>query len=243
MPPKRKRPSKKDADTEEKAETTEKAGKEFKLSYFNGRGLAECSRLIFAHAGQDFEDKRYSLERGPKGEYIRAEWDSVKGDASKFPFHKMPTLEVEGVVIPQSKAIERFLAKRFKLLGRNDIDAAIIQSIVEQINDLRAEWRIRRAKPDAEKKEAIENYFTEYLPKELPQLELLLENSGTGFFKGKKISYADIAMYEWLGTFTENVAELDKAIEKFDRIKKLRTNVGEDEGIKAWVAKRPDTNF
>jgi hypothetical protein len=30
-----------------------------KLTYFNGRGLAETSRLIFAAAGVDFEDNRY----------------------------------------------------------------------------------------------------------------------------------------------------------------------------------------
>jgi len=33
-----------------------------KLCYFNGRGLAETSRLILAVAGVDYEDYRYPLE-------------------------------------------------------------------------------------------------------------------------------------------------------------------------------------
>ena len=33
-----------------------------KLVYFNGRGLAETSRLVLAYAGADYEDFRYPLE-------------------------------------------------------------------------------------------------------------------------------------------------------------------------------------
>ena len=33
-----------------------------KLTYFNGRGLAETSRILFAISGEDYEDFRYPLE-------------------------------------------------------------------------------------------------------------------------------------------------------------------------------------
>ena len=33
-----------------------------KLVYFNGRGLAETSRLLFAISGQTYEDFRYPLK-------------------------------------------------------------------------------------------------------------------------------------------------------------------------------------
>ena len=41
---------------------------------------------------------------------------------------KIPVLEIDGgkYTIAQSKAIERFLARRFNMLGSNDIEAAII---------------------------------------------------------------------------------------------------------------------
>jgi len=39
--------------------------------------------------------------------------------------------------IPQSRAIERFLAKKFKLYGDNDEEAAMIDAFVDQINDIR----------------------------------------------------------------------------------------------------------
>jgi glutathione S-transferase len=34
----------------------------YKLYYFNGRGRAEVSRLIFAAAGQKYEDIRYERD-------------------------------------------------------------------------------------------------------------------------------------------------------------------------------------
>jgi glutathione S-transferase len=39
-----------------------------KLTYFNGRGRAEVSRLVLAQAGVEYEDKRLEL----------SEWGDVK---------------------------------------------------------------------------------------------------------------------------------------------------------------------
>ena len=38
----------------------------YKLCYFNTRGLAEMSRLLFVEAGVAYEDVRYSMEEWPK---------------------------------------------------------------------------------------------------------------------------------------------------------------------------------
>ena len=37
-----------------------------KLVYFNGKGRAEVTRTMFALAGVEYEDKRYSLEEWGK---------------------------------------------------------------------------------------------------------------------------------------------------------------------------------
>ena len=39
---------------------------EYKLTYFNLRGRAELSRLIFAYAGQKFQDVRLEPEQWPE---------------------------------------------------------------------------------------------------------------------------------------------------------------------------------
>ena len=37
-----------------------------KLTYFNGRGRSELSRLILAHAGAEYVDKRIEFDEWPE---------------------------------------------------------------------------------------------------------------------------------------------------------------------------------
>ena len=80
--------------------------------------------MLFQAANQSFEDYRYPFEI-KDGQYIRPEWDA---DKSKYLYEKIPVLEIDGgkYVIAQSKAIERYLARKFNFLGGNDIEAALI---------------------------------------------------------------------------------------------------------------------
>jgi glutathione S-transferase len=96
----------------------------YKLIYFGIRGRAEICRMLFKAAGQEFEDYRYPLTM-KDGQFSRPEWDA---DKSKYLYEKIPVLEIDGgkYIIAQSKAIERFLARRFNMLGSNDIEAAMI---------------------------------------------------------------------------------------------------------------------
>jgi glutathione S-transferase len=52
----------------------------YTLNYFNGRGRAELTRLIFAAAGQTYTDNRI------------ADWPATKADA---PLGQLPYLEVD----------------------------------------------------------------------------------------------------------------------------------------------------
>lgn len=71
----------------------------YKLWYFNFAGRAEFIRLIFAYAGQEYEDFRFE----------NSEWPEVKKIS---PLGKAPFLEVidgdEKMVIGQSTTIGNF---------------------------------------------------------------------------------------------------------------------------------------
>ena len=95
----------------------------YKLYYFNGRGRAEVSRLVFVVAGQEYEDIRYEGDQ----------WPAHK---SEMPLGQMPVLEVDGIKIPQSAAIVRFLAKQFNLAGRDHLEQAKVDAVGDTINDL-----------------------------------------------------------------------------------------------------------
>uniref|UniRef100_A0A915B2P0 glutathione transferase n=1 Tax=Parascaris univalens TaxID=6257 RepID=A0A915B2P0_PARUN len=94
----------------------------YRLIYFNLRYLAECARQIFHHKGVLFEDIRIKRE----------DWPALK---SKTPFGQLPVLEVDGEVISQSYAINRYLARRFGLAGTSLIEEALVDSVADAHKD------------------------------------------------------------------------------------------------------------
>ncbi len=92
----------------------------YKIVYFNGRGKAEVSRLLFHLVDQHFEDVRIE----------RQDWPSYK---PHMPFGQVPILEItngsEVIVLAQSAAIGRFLANKFNLAGKTDLERARVDMV------------------------------------------------------------------------------------------------------------------
>ena len=148
-----------------------------KLTYFNVRGLAETSRILLAIGGEEYEDFRYPLEvvDMTKHEMVKKEFDQDKLEGKLVSsLNKVPFLDVEGVIIPQSKAIERYLARRFNLMGDTDLQSAQIDSICECVSDFKDMYQKVRAKPEDEKSDAMNEWFTVTLVERLELLENLL---------------------------------------------------------------------
>ena len=70
----------------------------YKVVYFDGRGRAELTRLVFGAAGQNFEDVRVK------------DWPNGKDAA---PLGQLPYLVVDDLKIPQSISMARFVARRY----------------------------------------------------------------------------------------------------------------------------------
>merc|ERR1711892_1614984 len=94
-----------------------------KLTYFNLKGRAELARLILAQAEVDYEDCRIEREA----------WAELK---TSLPMGQLPVLEVDGQTIGQSISIARYLARRFGLAGKTDLDAAEADQAVDALTDM-----------------------------------------------------------------------------------------------------------
>jgi glutathione S-transferase len=97
------------------------------LTYFPVRGYAEATRISLAYGGLEYEDRRLS---GPALVAGRADGSIAS------PFNQFPVLEVDGVPIAQSSTILRYAAKLAGLYPTNPIEAAIAESIGEQLTDI-----------------------------------------------------------------------------------------------------------
>jgi glutathione S-transferase len=200
----------------------------YKLTYFNARGRAEISRLIFAAAGQEFEDIRVE----------HADWPSKK---AQTPLGQMPVLEFDGVKLPQSLTIARFLAKQFHLAGKDNLEQAKVDAVVDTITDLIAPvLPIRMEKDETKKKELMKKFFEEDLPKHLQNLEGLSKLYGNGgpFFVGNHLTWADLLFQ----TFGETLVGMDEnCLNNHPWLKNNRAEVEKQPKIAEYLKNRPKT--
>ena len=202
----------------------------YKLYYFNGRGLAETSRLIFAAAGEKYEDIRIE----------RDDWPKHKPD---MPLGQMPVLEYNGVKLTQSKAIARFLANQFHLAGKDTLEQAKVDAVVDTINDTLAPMmKLRTETDEAKKAELTKKFVGEELPQALKSLETLATQYGNGgaFFVGNQLTWADLLFHNFATIYLELDAD---ALKNFPWLAKNRQEVEHQPKIAQYLKQRPVTAF
>jgi len=203
---------------------------EYKLTYFNIKGLAEPIRFIFAYAGVEYEDNRIERES----------WPTVKEITYvDYPWGQLPVLQVGDKTLSQSNTIGRYLAKKYKLVGDDDWEAAKMDELVDALTDFRLEWRKHFAEQDETKKAELKKNFDEnVVPKYLTKFEAQITANGGAFLVGKRISWIDLQLAHFLEFFEAQAAAL---LDSFPNLKKLKETVFEIPQIKAWIEKRPVT--
>ncbi|CAL2040716.1 unnamed protein product [Caenorhabditis brenneri] len=205
---------------------------QYKLTYFNARGLAEISRQLFHLAGIEFEDHRL-------GEQEFAELKPT------LPTGQVPILYVDGVPFSQSTAIARYLARKFGFTGKNPEEELLADSIVDTFKDFiesfrkfvvavlseESEERIKQIREDV-MKPACKTYFS-YLNK-------VLEKSKSGYLVGDGLTWADLVIADNLATLI-NAEFFD--VEEEKQLATFREKILETPKLKDWLEKRPVTRF
>ena len=217
-----------------------------KLTYFNVRGLAETSRILLALGGEEYEDFRYPLEviDMSKHEMKKEEFDKDKADGKLVTsLNKVPFLEVDGVTIPQSKSMERFLARRFNMMGSNDLEAAQIDAICESVRDFKDIYQKVRFLPEDEKDAGMKEWFTVTLVERLTLLENQLVGE-SGFSVGNTMSLSDVVLFTFINEFFDNKEAALNATLTSPKIRAVVDRVSSDEKVVKWLnQERPKTSF
>jgi len=199
---------------------------EYKLTYFNIKALAEPIRFIFAYAGVEYEDNRIEREN----------WPAVK---ENYPWGQLPVLQVGEKTLCQSNTIARYLAKKYKLVGDDDWEAAKMDELADALTDFRGEWRKHFTEQDETKKAELKKNFDEnVVPKYLSKFEAQIAANGGPYLVGKRVSWIDLQLAHFLEFFEVQAPAL---LDSYSNLKKLKETVFEIPQIKAWIEKRPVT--
>ncbi|EGG18416.1 putative glutathione S-transferase [Cavenderia fasciculata] len=195
------------------------------LYYFNGRGNGEYPRLILSFANVQFNDNR-----------VNGIDDALK---TRLPFGQLPFYEDEQVQLAQSKSIARYVAQKYKVAGKNEVEVALSDAIAESIYDLVNPFLAARG--DAEK---TEKFKTETAPRFLNNWEALLLKNGGKNFVGESFTYADVAVFHALDYFKFAGVDLLGDATKYPTLNTLTKSVSEIPSLKAYLDKRPtDSKF
>jgi glutathione S-transferase len=184
----------------------------FELTYFDGRGLAEVPRTIFATASQSYKDIRLSREA----------FNEKKGTGDlAMNLNRVPVLNHNGKIIGQSSAIARYLAQHFGMFGSTREESALIDSICEHVVDIKAAFRklfpYKVELTDEKKAENFDIWFNTPSKPDLDarknrQLQWFLEQieellPGDNYSIGGRPNLADAYLFNLLG---EQAKELGK---------------------------------
>uniref|UniRef100_A0A914YGQ2 glutathione transferase n=1 Tax=Panagrolaimus superbus TaxID=310955 RepID=A0A914YGQ2_9BILA len=201
----------------------------YKLNYFDARGFGEAARIIFHYAGQEFDDNRFTHEQ----------WPEIK---PKSETGKAPWLEVDDEKIYESTALTRYLGHTYGLAGKDVMENAQIDSIVDTYKDFlndarpylmvkagRGEGNLDELKPKYE--ESCQRWYT-YLQKRL-------DKTKSGFI-ASKLSWGDLFLAEGIKTAQNFDDQIEK---KYPKIVEYKKRVHSQPKIKEYIEKRNDTIF
>jgi len=229
----------------------------FQLKYFDARGAAEVSRVLFAIGEQDYEDIRYEFDKATR---VAAEFTAAKESGElKVNFNRVPVLRTDDGVtsIGQSKSIERYLARRFGLMGQSPNEDALVDCIAEHVGEIKQAASKKgfsmftRGKSEEEKAQARKEWFETDFPAQLKKLDTMVTgetstslNEMNGFAVGKALTYADVMIWSMIRDCSPTDQEYTaKAAEKCEALEAIADNVSSDPRVEKWINERPSTSF
>jgi glutathione S-transferase len=156
----------------------------YKLTYFPLPGRAENVRVMFAVGGIPLEDNRIG---GPA-------WPELK---PKTTFGQLPILEVNGKMLAQSSAIDRFAAKINGLYPADPFECALADQAYALLGEVSAVFSptFNPAMDPATKIATRIAICEGALRPKMAMLTTLIETKSGEFLAGSKLSFADVAVF------------------------------------------------
>jgi glutathione S-transferase len=198
-----------------------------KLTYFDfhgGRG--EPARIALSIGAIPFDDDRVKF----------ADWTRRKADT---PFGTLPLLEVDGQILAQSNAINRYVGRLADLYPSDPWQAALCDEVMEAVEDITSKIVATMFLPEEQKKAQREALADGPIPFYLKRLQQRLEARGGRYF-ADRLSVADLKVFMLIRQLRSGVLDhvptdlpdrfAPRLVEHYERIKN-------EPGVKAYYAK------
>ncbi|XP_003404479.1 glutathione S-transferase alpha-4-like [Loxodonta africana] len=193
-----------------------------KLYYFRGRGRMESIRWLLAAAGVEFEEE--FLEK-------REQYEKLEKDGCLL-FGQVPLVEMDGMMLTQTRAILSYLAAKYNLYGKDLKERVRIDMYVDGTLDLMLMIMLAPFKPPKEKEENFALIMKKAKTRYLPAFEKILKDHREDFLVGNKFSWADVQLLEAILMLEELNASV---LSDFPLLKAFKTRISNIPTIKKFL--------
>jgi glutathione S-transferase len=205
----------------------------FKLYYYNMRGRAEVTRLILAIANRSYNDIRFNY----------SQWSEYK---PKMILGQIPVVEFDdGIQLPQSLTIARYFACETRLAGKDNLESAKIDAIVDTQQDINEKFfnKVVFENDKVKKATELEKFIKEDIIKHCENLTKLKNaySKNEKYFVGDTLSWADLFVYHSIDTLYRFLPEMKDKLE--NQFKVLFETIESNPNVKKYLNERPETDL
>lgn len=196
----------------------------YKLYYFSLPGRGEVARLCAAIGGLELDDMRFSFEEWPKHK-------------AAMPFGQAPVLEVDGKMLAQSAAIDRYLAGQAGIVPSDAWQAALADQAYCFCHDMMQPlYDTFKIKELDEKIKARQDAIAGPLKAKLEMASKLVAGAGDGFIAGPELSHGDLNLFCTLSTMVSGWMDgVPKTLlDDYPVLKAYRNKVASHPKVKAY---------
>lgn len=155
---------------------------------FNG-GRGEATRLIMHIGNIAFTDERFHF----------SEFGEVR---KTTPLNQVPTLSIDGRVVTQSNAINRYVGKIAGLYPEDNMQALLCDEVLDAVEDITHKMVSSFGMEGEELKQAREAFISGPITRYCQWMEKVLSNNGGEFFADNRLTIADIKAFVLLRGFS-----------------------------------------
>jgi len=208
------------------------------LKYFEVQGVVETARHVLALGRQEWTESAYPIDFSKFKDGVEAAapaFAAARAAGELEPnMGRAPILVVDGVhAIPQSKTIERYLARKLGLFGATEEDGAAIDAITEHVRDIKDKYQKAKVTDEGKAK-----WFASEMPEWMGKLEKAVGPSTSAPLVGASLSLADVTLYVFLVDFYTDKAAALASIDKCPRLKASVNAVEKNPAVAKYRAAR-----
>ncbi|KAF2076612.1 hypothetical protein CYY_002098 [Polysphondylium violaceum] len=186
------------------------------LTYFNGRGKGEQIRLIHKYLDIPFVDHRVN------------EIGELK---PKLPYGQLPIYEDGQVLLAQSSAIARYIANKNNFAGKNVVEKALADEVVDGVADVHS-LLFSTAKDRDAKIQTFPKFYNHWEKK-------LTQNKHIA--GGDDYTFADISLYFILDYV--NFFGFPDAIKEYPKLQEHLAYFNSHPKFAEYLKSRPESKF